>query len=210
MGIYYTYAYLRKDGTPYYIGKGCGKRFQVSGGRIISPPADPSRIIILKQNLSEQEAFRHEIYMIAVLGRKDLGTGILRNQTNGGDGASGYVRNPELREKDRQNKIKYNPCKGNRRWHNTTLGKECLSQECPGEGWMAGRLPSVAKTLRSNRKKQEQEGRNPRVGSVCSEETKSKIKTSKLGKKAFVNQEGVVVFREDAPGPEWQRGRKWK
>lgn len=47
------------------------------------PPID--RIIILKNNLTEEEAFKHEIYMIAVLGRKDLGTGMLRNRTDGGD-----------------------------------------------------------------------------------------------------------------------------
>ena len=52
-------------------------------------PKDPSRIILLKKNLSEWEAWRHEIYMISVFGRKDLGTGILRNRTNGGEGSSG-------------------------------------------------------------------------------------------------------------------------
>lgn len=46
--------------------------------------------MLLKQNLSEAEAFQHEKYLIAVLGRKDLGTGILRNMTNGGEGSSGF------------------------------------------------------------------------------------------------------------------------
>jgi hypothetical protein len=210
MNLYYTYAYLREDGTPYYIGKGCNKRCRVKGGRVVPPPADPARIITLKQNLTEEEALRHEIYIIAVLGRKDLGTGILRNRTNGGDGVSGYVRNLNLRERDRENKLQNNPCKGKLRWHNPTLVKECLSKECPGEGWYQGRLPSVAETLRNNRKEQETQGRNPRVGSVCSDETKVKIKKSKQGKKAFVNREGTIVFREASPGPEWQRGRKWK
>jgi hypothetical protein len=85
--FYYTYAYLREDRTPYYIGKGKGDRIYSSRKRV-RPPKDKSRIIFLKQNLSEEEAFKHEIYMIAVFGRKDLGTGILHNMTDGGDGAS--------------------------------------------------------------------------------------------------------------------------
>ena len=89
---YYTYAYLREDRTPYYIGKGRGKR-AYDKQRTIKPPADKSRILFLKKNLTEAEAFKHEIYMIFVLGRKDLGTGILRNLSNGGEGPSGAVRN---------------------------------------------------------------------------------------------------------------------
>ena len=95
---YYTYAYLREDKTPYYIGKGTGNRIY-STNRIIKPPKDKSRIIYLKQNLTETEAFRHEIYMISVFGRKDLGTGILYNMTNGGDGSSGWVPSEEYRKK---------------------------------------------------------------------------------------------------------------
>ena len=85
---YYTYAYLREDKTPYYIGKGKGDRIY-STKRSVKLSKDRSRIIFLKQNLTEQEAFKHEIYMIAVFGRKDLGTGILHNKTDGGDGVSG-------------------------------------------------------------------------------------------------------------------------
>jgi hypothetical protein len=87
--IYYTYAYLREDKTPYYIGKGKGNRAYRRRNKGIKPPKDKSRIIILKNNLTEEEAFRHEIYMIAVFGRKDLGTGILHNKTDGGEGVSG-------------------------------------------------------------------------------------------------------------------------
>jgi hypothetical protein len=88
---FYTYAYLREDKTPYYIGKGSGKRYYKRTKRCIKPPKDKSKIIFLKQNLTEEEAFKHEKYMIAVFGRKDNGTGILYNKTDGGDGPSGRV-----------------------------------------------------------------------------------------------------------------------
>jgi hypothetical protein len=93
---FYTYAYLRQDGTPYYVGKGCGKRaYKRQGHTVCVPPRE--RILFLKRNLSEEEAIKHEIYMIAVLGRKDLGTGCLRNLTDGGDGVSGRVWTTEQR-----------------------------------------------------------------------------------------------------------------
>lgn len=97
---FYTYAYLRKtDLTPYYIGKGRKRRAWSKNHGKIAVPKDKSQILILTSNLSEEEAWRHEIYMIAVFGRKDLGTGILHNRTNGGEGAGGAVRSEENKKK---------------------------------------------------------------------------------------------------------------
>lgn len=95
---FYTYAYLREDRTPYYVGKGTGKRIYQSNGKSCNKPKDKSRIIFLKQNLTEDEAFKHEIYMICVFGRIDLETGVLRNKTNGGEGCSGLVHSEESRK----------------------------------------------------------------------------------------------------------------
>ena len=81
--MYYTYAYLREDGTPYYIGKGKGQRINNPSGKCVSLPRLDRRIY-LKTNLTEEDALKHEVYMIAVLGRKDLGEGILHNRTDGG------------------------------------------------------------------------------------------------------------------------------
>jgi len=97
MNNYYTYAYLREDGTPYYVGKGCGRRVYHKNHYTSIPPKD--RILILKQNLSEEDAFKHEVYMIDVFGRQDKGNGVLRNRTDGGEGTSGTVLSDETKRK---------------------------------------------------------------------------------------------------------------
>jgi hypothetical protein len=84
MGSSYIYIWLRADGTPYYVGKGTGRRAYQNSGRVTSGPKDRSRIII-KECFSETEAFEMEKVLIALYGRKDLGTGCLRNLTEGGD-----------------------------------------------------------------------------------------------------------------------------
>ena len=106
---FYTYAYLREDKTPYYIGKGQGNRAYNKTKGEVYPPKDKSRVIFLKQNLTEEEAFKHEIYMIVVFGRKDLETGILRNRTNGGEGTSNHGTPEQRSEAARKRHAKKTP-----------------------------------------------------------------------------------------------------
>ena len=226
--IYYTYAYLREDKTPYYIGKGKGNRAYKKHRKGIGVPKDKSRIIFLKQNLTEEEAFRHEIYMIAVFGRKDLRTGILHNLTDGGDGASGYVFSEETKRKQSE------AHKGNTTWLGKTHSEETkrkMSDTRKGKTHSeeTKRKQSEAKkgktfSEESKRKMSEaQKGKSlseetkrkmseARKGKTFSEETKNKMSEARKGqakgKKWWNDGCGNCKRMVECPGDGWRLGRK--
>lgn len=87
---FYAYIYLRKSGSPYYVGKGSGRRAFKRKKNEFRAPENLSRIIVIP---CEQEwiAFETEKSFIQQWGRKDLGTGCLHNRTDGGEGHSGRI-----------------------------------------------------------------------------------------------------------------------
>ncbi len=105
---FYVYAYLREDGTPYYIGKGSGWRMHQKHGYLHLPP-DRSRRIKLRENLTDEESQEYEKELIAKYGRKGFDEGgILRNITLGGDnGRVKYHTEEEAKEAQRKKQPEY-------------------------------------------------------------------------------------------------------
>ena len=176
---YYTYAYLREDGTPYYIGKGEKDRIYKKGKGEVKPPRDESRIIFLKQKLTEQEAFSHEIYMIALYGRKDSGTGILRNKTNGGDGISGYKHTPETRKNLSDMKT------GKKRKPHSEETKKKISQANKGRCVSEATRKKLSEIQKGKTLSEETKKKISKIhkGKIVSDETKKKMGKSKLNNK---------------------------
>lgn len=105
--MYYVYFYLREDRTPYYVGKGSGKRInqrhKFSGGKFLPlPPLD--RRVIVKYFNDEEECFLFEEWLIEFYGRK-LDGGILNNQCKGGGGYT-RGRNFDRKKYNEKNKEK--------------------------------------------------------------------------------------------------------
>lgn len=93
-----VYQWLREDGSPYYIGIGNPRR-PYTGKRRCGGPPPKERIVILHKGLEWEEACEIEKELIAFYGRKNSGTGILRNLTDGGEGIQGFRHTEESKIK---------------------------------------------------------------------------------------------------------------
>jgi hypothetical protein len=96
--MFYTYLWLREDGTPYYVGKGTRYRGFSTGSHLVPHPSS-REFIITQHHPSEKAALTAEAFFIEFYGRKDLGTGCLVNFTNGGVGATGRKISEETKRK---------------------------------------------------------------------------------------------------------------
>jgi len=146
---FYVYALKRPDKfldnepQPFYIGKGKNNRlrdhFKLKGynpykDNIIRKLIRLELEIIcekITENLTEEEAFKKEIELIAFYGRRNNNTGILANMTNGGEGSSGAIRSEEYKRRASETQ------KGK---HHTEETKQKISKITKGRvGWLKGK-----------------------------------------------------------------------
>jgi len=160
--VYYTYLWLREqDGTfpagnPYYVGKGSGNRATTKSAHSYRPPKDKSYILV-QEFPDEAAAFAAEEFLIAFYGRIDLGTGCLRNLTNGGEGASGAIRLPFSEASIQKMRIANKGRQGMLNHHHSEETKKQMSES--------------------------HKGLQPCLGRTLSEETRDKIRRSHKGRK---------------------------
>lgn len=100
--VFYTYLHCRPDGTPFYVGKGSGKRSHWFYQRtkhhnhIIAKYGIENIGVFVFPCESEEQAFVDEQHQIAQLRREGAK---LCNLTDGGEGKSGFIPSQETRQK---------------------------------------------------------------------------------------------------------------
>ena len=119
--MFYVYVYYDprplKLNQPVYVGKGTGDRDISHWSRGSHNKPFQDFISHLKQRgliatcqrvfetENEQEAFDKEVELIELYGRRDLKTGTLFNRTDGGEGASGYIKSDTEKQTDVNNSL---------------------------------------------------------------------------------------------------------
>lgn len=213
---YYTYAYLKNDGSPYYIGKGKINRLYDHRGKNCNPPKDRSRIIKLKQNITEEEAFKHEIYMIALFGKKCDNTGILMNIADGGNAPPTYygedspTKRPEVRAKigaANKGRLKGKKIPEERRKKQSNTWKEKLKNNPRPMSYYTENLKKMAERNRNDKEKHRRHSemmkgrpspnRKPVLydGKIYSSMTETMEKT-KLSRYIILKNGGMFVNKE--------------
>lgn len=186
----YVYDELKFDYEPIYVGKGRINRpknhlFRYKNGKsyfynklkkIVGQGYEPIWIIV-KDGLSEVDAFIEEVRLIKLIGRK-LNGGTLTNLSDGGEGQVGFKHSD-----DSKNKIS-NTLKNNKDWIEKMKSKEYrdkLSKSLMGhEGY--GKGISRNQEVKDKIRKSVTGDKNHFYGKTHSDELKKKMSDSNSGK----------------------------
>jgi hypothetical protein len=194
MKQFYVYVHCRLTGEPFYVGKGQRKRaYDFKNYRnthyknLILKHGKENVRVFVRNCVSEQQAFEHEIWMIAWCKAQGFR---LCNYSIGGEGSSGYTMPAEVRLKiSRKVKEIFNTPE--KRAERSRKGKG--NQNCKGKHWKL-----------SEENKQRHRGHHPNLGNQFRLNKKHTIETKNKIKLAWLNPE-TYQLKCDAMRKGWVR-----
>lgn len=154
--LFYTYIWRDVNGTPFYVGKGKGRRawdtIRRSRPFLAEFKKGGCTVHIADFFINESQAHSHEVELIERYGRRDLSTGNLVNLTDGGEGAVGLCEE----------------------------AKKKISDANKGNKYAVGAIRSQETRARISASKN---GQRSRLGAVLSKESRERISASLKGRK---------------------------
>lgn len=204
MNDFYVYAWLRPCGTPFYIGKGKGDRDARTKSHnpyFMNIVAKASRegaavkVVRWQEGLSEEDALNLEIAYIKLFGRRNTGTGVLANMTDGGDGMSGAIMSDETLSRMRAVQSNRTP-ETRAKMSAWQIGKpkSAAHRDALSAAHMGKPLSQAHRSALSA----------AGLGRVVSDETRAKIGASNRGKKLSIEARAKIglVHRGKVMSPE--------
>ena len=187
MREFYIYLHCKPDLTPFYVGKGSGKRSHDFCGRrnkhhknIVAKYGAENIDVLVFQRESEIQALADEIQWIKVL--RDAGYELV-NLTNGGEGTSGYRHTVETRARNSSAHIGNKNSLGRK---HSEYAKERMSKAQKIATSKPDRRKKMSSLMKGNKlslgRKHSLESIAKMTGKIKSDETREKLSMALKGK----------------------------